>query len=206
MTTRREFLAAASMAAGAAALEKAAGATAIGSPIIDADHGAGEDLAQYVNVFCGTGGHGHCFPGATMPFGAVQLSPDTGFTDWDWCSGYHHDDSVLIGFSHTHLSGTGCGDLLDVLLVPRTGDVVLNRGEDLDARKNPAGTYRSRFSHADEQAAPGYYSVLTETSSGKKIKTELTATERTGLARFTFPEGEPAHILLDWQHGYGETK
>src|SRR4051794_14179489 len=205
MTTRREFLALASLAASSAALAKA-GAKAIGAPAIAGENGAGEDLTRLVNVFCGTGGHGHCFPGATVPFGAVQLSPDTGFTGWDWCSGYHHDDTVLIGFSHTHLSGTGASDLLDVLMAPRTGDVVLNRGSDADARRDPAGTYRSRFSHTDEHAQPGYYSVLTETGSGKKIRTELTATERTGLAKFTFPEEEPAHILLDWQHGYGDIK
>ncbi len=205
MTTRREFLALASLVASGAVLDKA-GATATGAPAILSENGTGEDLTQYVNVFCGTGGHGHCFPGATVPFGGVQLSPDTGFEGWDRCSGYHHDDSVLIGFSHTHLSGTGASDMLDVLMAPRTGDVVLNRGTDEAARQNPAGTYRSRFSHADEQATPGYYSVLTETGTSKKIRTELTATERTGLAKFTFPEGEPAHILLDWQHGYGETK
>ena len=205
MTTRRQFLALASLVASGAVLDKA-GATATGAPAMLSENGSGEDLTQYVNVFCGTGGHGHCYPGATVPFGAVQLSPDTGFDGWDWCSGYHHDDSVLIGFSHTHLSGTGASDMLDVLLAPRTGDVVLNRGTDEAARQNPAGTYRSRFSHTDEQAAPGYYSVLTETGTSKKIRTELTATERTGLAKFTFPEGEPAHILLDWQHGYGETK
>jgi predicted alpha-1,2-mannosidase len=201
MTTRRKFLALTGLAAGGTLLDRA-GATSA-APFI-ADGVAGEDLTQFVNVFCGTGGHGHCFPGATVPFGAVQLSPDTGFTGWDWCSGYHHGDSVLIGFSHTHLSGTGASDLLDLLLAPRTGDVVLNRGSDGSARQNPAGTYRSRFSHDDEHAAPGFYSVLTEATGGGKIKTELTATERTGLARFTFPQGEPAHILLDWQHGYGE--
>ena len=200
MTTRREFLALTSLVASGALLERA-GATTM-API--AEGALGEDLTQYVNVFCGTGGHGHCFPGATVPFGAVQLSPDTGFTGWDWCSGYHHDDTVLIGFSHTHLSGTGASDMLDLLLAPRTGDVVLNRGTDAEARRNPAGTYRSHFSHDDEHATPGYYSVLTETAAGKKIKSELTASERTGLARFTFPEGEPAHILLDWQHGYGD--
>ena len=201
MTTRREFIALTGLVASASLLDKAAATTI--SPIIAEGHG-NEDLTQFVNVFCGTGGHGHCFPGATVPFGAVQLSPDTGFTGWDWCSGYHHDDTVLIGFSHTHLSGTGASDMLDLLLAPRTGDVVLNRGNDSDARQNPAGTYRSRFSHEDEHASPGYYSVLTEAGAGKKIRTELTATERTGLAKFTFPAGEPAHILLDWQHGYGD--
>src|ERR1700749_22972 len=201
MTTRREFLALTGIVAGGSLLDRA-GATRVAPPIAG---GAVEvDLTQFVNVFCGTGGHGHCFPGAAVPFGAVQLSPDTGFTGWDWCSGYHNADRVLIGFSHTHLTGTGVGDLLDLLLAPRTGDVVLNRGTDASARQNPAGTYRSRFSHDDEHAAPGYYSVLTEATAGGKIKTELTATERTGLARFTFSEGKPPHILLDWQHGSGE--
>jgi predicted alpha-1,2-mannosidase len=208
MTTRRQFLALTSLAAGSALIERAA-ARGIDTSANQDGAGAGKDLAgkdltRYVNVFCGTGGHGHCFPGATVPFGAVQLSPDTGVRDWDWSSGYHHDDRVLIGFSHTHLSGTGVGDMLDLLLAPRTGAVVLNQGQDPDARQNPAGTYRSRFSHADEHAEPGYYSVLVESAGGGKIKTELTATERTGLARFTFPEGEPAHILLDWQHAYGD--
>jgi predicted alpha-1,2-mannosidase len=203
MTTRRDFLALTSLMASGALLEKAGAKATSSSPMLDGSDG---DLTQFVNVFCGTGGHGHCFPGATVPFGAVQLSPDTGVQGWDWSSGYHHDDSVLIGFSHTHLSGTGVGDMLDLLLAPRTGDVVLKQGEDVQARSNPAGTYRSRFSHADEQAEPGYYSVLTQTAGSTKIKTELTATERTGLARFTFPPEEPAHILLDWQHGYGDPK
>jgi predicted alpha-1,2-mannosidase len=202
MFNRREFLAAASVAAGAALVEKAAPAVAQSA---NADQAAtSEDLVRYVNVFVGTGGHGHCFPGATVPFGAVQLSPDTGYRDWDWCSGYHHDDNTIMGFSHTHLSGTGASDMLDLLLVPRTGDVVLDPGADPGARKNPEGTYRSRFSHEDEKGEPGYYSVLTQSSGGAKIRTELTATERTGMARFTFPAGEPAYVLLDWHHAYGE--
>lgn len=195
MQTRREFLALAGLAASSSLLE--------GTTLAEPATAAGADMTRYVNVFAGTGGHGHVFPGPTMPFGVVQLSPDTGYRDWDWCSGYHYDDNVLIGFSHTHLSGTGAGDLLDLLLVPRTGEVVLNRGKDPEARKSPEGTYRSRFSHNNEKAEPGYYSVLTEAANGKTIKTELTATERTGLARFTFPAGEPAHIVLDWEYGYG---
>ncbi|HEY3705798.1 MAG TPA: GH92 family glycosyl hydrolase [Terracidiphilus sp.] len=204
MLDRRKFLAYASAAAGAAAMETAIPAAARGKLGERAESIAPNHLLRYVNVFLGTGGHGHTFPGATVPFGAVQLSPDTGIRDWDWCSGYHHDDSTLMGFSHTHLSGTGCGDLLDLLLVPRTGEVILEPGNDPEARSNPQGTYRSRFSHQDETGEPGYYSVLTQTSGGAKIKTELTATERTGLARFTFPAGEPAYILLDWHHAYGE--
>lgn len=201
MLNRREFLALASVAAGAAVVETSVPAAA--SDAHGADNQAAGDLVRYVNVFLGTGGHGHTFPGATVPFGAVQLSPDTGYRDWDWCSGYHHDDATLMGFSHTHLSGTGGGDMLDLLLVPRTGEVILKPGEDPEARKNPQETYRSHFSHQDEAGEAGYYSVLTQSSGGAKIKTELTATERTGLARFTFPAGEPAYILLDWHHVYG---
>ena len=202
MLNRREFLAVASAAAGSSLIQQVASAEHQAHPEKASD--PVQDYTQFVNVFVGTGGHGHCFPGATVPFGAVQLSPDTGVRDWDWSSGYHHDDTTLMGFSHTHLSGTGVGDMLDLLLVPRTGQVVLNPGVDPEARSKPEGTYRSRFSHADEKGEPGYYSVLTQSSGGAKIRTELTATERTGLARFTFPANEPAYIIVDWHHAYGE--
>lgn len=156
---------------------------------------AGEDLTRYVNVAIGTGGHGHTFPGACVPFGAVQFSPDTGNHGWDWCSGYHASDRSLVGFSHTHLSGTGIGDLLDVLVVPRTGPIRLQAG----SKEQRANTYRSRFSHADEEARPGYYSVLLRDTG---IRAELTATDRTGLGRFTFPQSDSAHFLVDLAHGY----
>jgi len=199
MPNRREFLALAGMVAGGAIVDNAVRPGQACAQSADA-----EDLTGFVNVFAGTGGHGHTFPGATVPFGAVQLSPDTGFKDWDHCSGYHHDDATLLGFSHTHLSGTGAADLLDLLLVPRTGPVVLNPGADPDARKNPAGTYRSAFLHSDERAEPGYYEVKTKSAAGGGIRTELTATERTGLARFTFPKDEPAYLLVDWHHVCGD--
>ncbi|MGI4981011.1 MAG: GH92 family glycosyl hydrolase [Janthinobacterium lividum] len=195
-TNRREFLA----LAGAVAASTAVGRSAL------AQRSPAVDLTQYVNVFAGTGGHGHTFPGATLPFGAVQLSPDTGLTGWDWSSGYHHGDETLMGFSHTHLSGTGVGDMLDVLLVPRTGDVMLQAGKDPEARTAIEGTYRSRFSKADESGEPGFYTVKIQSSGGNQIMAEMTATERTGLARFTFPAGEPAHILFDLHHCYENEK
>lgn len=198
MSNRREFLALTGMAAAGALVEGR-----VGGVRAEAQSANAEDLTQFVNVFVGTGGHGHTFPGATVPFGAVQLSPDTGTRDWDWSSGYHRSDTTLMGFSHTHLSGTGVGDMLDLLLVPRTGEVVLNAGVEPESRSNPKGTYRSEFSHADERGEPGYYSVKTKSSSGGTILVELTATERTGLARVAFPAGEQAHILLDWHHVYG---
>ena len=165
-------------------------ARAVSKPIV------GDELLGLVNVFCGTGGHGHTFPGATVPFGMVQLSPDTYNDDWDWCSGYHDTDTTIMGFSHTHLSGTGCGDLLDFLVAPRTGEVRLVPGD----RKQPGTGYRSSFSHADEKAHPGYYSVLLKDTG---IRAELTATEHCGLHRYTFPESETSHIVLDLTHAYG---
>jgi predicted alpha-1,2-mannosidase len=156
-----------------------------------------EDIFRFVNVGLGIGGHGHTFPGATVPFGMVQLSPDTYNDDWDWCSGYHLSDNSIMGFSHTHLSGTGCGDLLDFLVVPRTGEVRLEAGD----RKKPGAGYRSRFSHANEQMHPGYYSVLLDDSG---VRAELTATEHAGFHRYTFPATESSHILLDLSHAYGQ--
>jgi putative alpha-1,2-mannosidase len=126
------------------------------------------------DLFIGTGGHGHTYPGATLPFGMVQLSPDTDNERWDACSGYHRDDTSIMGFSHTHLSGTGIGDMLDVLVVPTRGKLELEPGP-LD---NPDAGYRQRFS--GEHAEPGYYRVQLESG----VLAELTATERTGLHRY----------------------
>ena len=155
-----------------------------------------EDPLRWVDPRIGTGGHGHCFPGAAMPFGAVQLSPDTFNDGWDWCSGYHVSDDSIMGFSHTHLSGTGCGDLLDFLVMAGTGDAHLVPGD----RRFPDQGYRSRFDHADERMEPGYYSVLLK---DYKIRAELTATERAGMHRYTFPASDKAYLILDQQHGYG---
>ena len=151
-------------------------------------------LVDDVDVFIGTGGHGHTYPGATVPFGMVQLSPDTGTTGWDHCSGYHLDDPTIMGFSHTHLSGTGAADLLDILLMPGTGKAFADPGTE----GAPETGYRSRFLHADETASPGYYSVVLKDS---KIKAELTATTRVGVHRYTFPEDASSHFILDLQHG-----
>ena len=157
------------------------------------------DLTKYVNIFCGTGGHGHTFPGATVPFGAVQLSPDTDNHGWDWCSGYYTTDTSIMGFSHTHLSGTGGADLLDFLVVPRVGEVRLIPGD----KNQPDTGYRTRFSHNDERAEPGYYSVRL----ASQILAELTATVRAGVHRYTFPQSqETAHMLLDLVHCNDESE
>ncbi|MDV3456140.1 GH92 family glycosyl hydrolase [Sphingomonas sp. HF-S4] len=141
------------------------------------------------DLFIGTGGHGHTFPGASLPFGMVQLSPDTDNARWDACSGYHRTDTSIMGFSHTHLSGTGIGDMLDVLVVPTRGKLELDPGK-LD---DPDTGYRQRFS--EEHAEPGYYRVKLESG----VLAELTVTERTGLHRYHFPAG-PGHILIDFAH------
>ena len=157
-----------------------------------------DDLTQFVKIAIGTGGHGHTYPGATVPFGMVQLSPDTFNDGWDWCSGYHRSDGSIMGFSHTHLSGTGVGDMLDVLLMPRTGRTKIVPG----TREKPEEGYRSRFDHADEVAEPGYYSVLLKDYD---IRAELSATERAGIHKYTFPLNEDSHIVLDLAHCYGNS-
>jgi predicted alpha-1,2-mannosidase len=161
-------------------------------------------VTQYVDPFIGTGFHGHVFLGANVPFGAVQLGPTLlgpmGLADgWDWCSGYHNTDSLLIGFSHTHLSGTGIGDLGDVLIMPTTGPVHLTKGKPRDSQSG----YASRFFHSDETARPGYYAVKLPRYN---IGVELTATERVGMHRYTFPGTRDAHILIDLEQGIGWDK
>ncbi|HSD47986.1 MAG TPA: hypothetical protein VLB87_15265, partial [Pyrinomonadaceae bacterium] len=136
--------------------------------------GAQQDLTRYVDPFVGTGGHGHTFPGATAPFGMVQLSPDTRLTGWDGCSGYHYSDSIVYGFSHTHLSGTGISDYGDILLMPTVGKVFLHALNNSDTTQG----YASRFQHKNETASPGYYSVKLDDDN---ILVELTATARAGL-------------------------
>lgn len=153
----------------------------------------GQSPVDYVDPFIGTDYHGHTFPGATVPFSMAQLSPDTRTLGWDACGGYHYSDSSILGFSHTHLSGTGIGDYGDVLFVPYTGTVSLDAGpaDDIDAG------YRTRFDRASEQARPGYYSVqLTDYN----ILTELTSTIRAGMHRYTFPEADEAGVLIDLTH------
>jgi predicted alpha-1,2-mannosidase len=155
-----------------------------------------EEPVASVNPMIGTATVGHTFPGAVVPFGMVQLSPDTGTDGWEHCSGYHYEDNTILGFSHTHLSGTGCSDLGDILFQPTVGPVRMDEG---DASK-PASGYRSSFSHADETASPGYYRVLLKDYG---INVELTATAHAGLHQYTFPASDQAHVIIDLAHGIG---
>ena len=146
-----------------------------------------------VNPFIGTGGHGHTFPGATVPFGMVQLSPDTRLTGWDACSGYHSSDPAILGFSHTHLSGTGIGDYGDILFMPTTGAQQLRQGTSGD----PGSGYCSRKAAGSETASPGYYTVKL---ADYDITAELTSTVRAGMHRYLFPEGKKAGVVIDIGH------
>ena len=149
-----------------------------------------QNYNQYVDPFIGTGGHGHTFPGAMVPFGMVQLSPDTRMENWDGSSGYHYSDKTIMGFSHTHLSGTGAPEFCDILLMPTTGKINIMVGDE----KNSETGYRSKFSHKNESASPGYYKVLLD---DYQVTVELTATNRTGVHRYTFPKSDESNIIID---------
>ncbi|NNE32589.1 MAG: glycoside hydrolase family 92 protein [Winogradskyella sp.] len=155
-----------------------------GETIID------QPLTHYVNPFIGTGGHGHTYPGATLPFGMMQLSPDTRLDGWDGCSGYHYSDNYIYGFSHTHLSGTGISDYGDVLLMP-TNEVNFNNGS------NGRSGYRAHFSHDNETAQPGYYKVHLDSTN---IDVELTVSKRSGIHKYQFPAAENQYVVLDLEH------
>lgn len=150
---------------------------------------------RLADPFIGTGAHGHTYPGATVPFGMVQLSPDNGTSGWDWVSGYHRPDSILVGFSHTHLSGTGIGDLADVLFLPLIGPANPVR----QRASRDAGQLHARFTHEREVAAPGYYAVrLSESAQSEAtVLAELTASARVGWHRYTFPADADADVLID---------
>ena len=153
-----------------------------------------ESLTRWVDPKIGTGGHGHVFVGANVPFGMVQLGPTSIPQDWDWCSGYHQSDSTVIGFSHTHLSGTGIGDLFDVTVMPVVGEVTYARGVEED----PQSGLWSYADRTKEVVRPGYYSVpLTRYG----VTAEMTATPRVGFHRYAFPTSDEAALVFDLENG-----
>ncbi len=167
---------------------------ASGAALAATPNTAAERAYAAVDPFIGTGGEGHTYPGATVPFGMVQLSPDTRIQPrekaYGWAAGYRYDDSSIVGFSHTHFSGTGHSDLGDILLMPFTGNPGLERGDP----EKPRSGYASRFRHDDEKAEPGYYAV---TLDDYKVRAELTTSTRVGVHRYAFPKGADAKVLLD---------
>jgi predicted alpha-1,2-mannosidase len=148
------------------------------------------NLSKFVDPFIGTGGHGHTYPGATVPFGMLQVSPDNGISKWDWCSGYHYSDSITIGFSHLHLSGTGIGDLNDIRLMPINKKVDLT----LPVTSRDDLPYKSTYSHKEETAEIGYYSVFLKDHN---IKAELTSDLRTAFHRYTFKKDDVQSVIID---------
>lgn len=149
------------------------------------------DYTAYVDPMIGTGGHGHTYPGATVPFGMVQISPDNGKEGWDWCSGYHYSSDTIAGFTHTHLSGTGIGDLLDIQVLPTTLPVDFSQS---DSSGINISSYYATFSHEDEIASPGYYSVVLHEP---EIKAEFTATERAAFHRYNSGSADTISIFVN---------
>ena len=149
-----------------------------------------QSLTGYVDPFIGTGGHGHTYPGATVPFGMLQVSPDNGISKWDWCSGYHYTDSITIGFSHLHLSGTGIGDLNDIRFMPINKVVDLTK----EIKSRDDIPYKSAYAHQDETAKPGYYSVKL---LDHKIKAELTSTLRTAYHKYSYSKDDIQSVVID---------
>ncbi|WP_432708739.1 GH92 family glycosyl hydrolase [Pedobacter sp.] len=157
---------------------------------------AQEKLTKYVDPLIGTGFHGHVFVGANVPFGAVQLGPTNLSEGWDWSSGYHISDSTIVGFQHTHLSGTGIGDLGDISFMPTTGPLKVTKGNVKDMQSG----YVSLFSHQEETVRPGFYAVNLKRY---QINVKLTASERVGMHEYTFPKSDQAHIIIDLKEGIG---
>ncbi|MFA6085663.1 GH92 family glycosyl hydrolase [Mucilaginibacter sp.] len=165
--------------------------------LVNAQSKPSNALTSYVDPYIGAAGHGHVFVGASVPFGGVQLGPENFYKGWDWCSGYNYGDSVLIGFSHTHLSGTGIGDLSDILIMPYTGGIQLDKGKETV----PGSGYASHYSHKNEKVRPGYYAVKLDASG---IRVELTATERVGFHQYHFPVGKEGHVIIDLKEGIND--
>ena len=149
---------------------------------------------KYVDPFIGSGGHGHVFVGANVPFGGVQVGPTNFNKGWDWSSSYHHSDSIVKGFCHLNVSGTGMSDLGELTVMPATGELKINAGTQDRHMKG----YASLYSKDKESASPGYYQVMLDRYD---IKVELTATERSGLHKYTFPESSESRIIIDLGEG-----
>ena len=154
---------------------------------------------DYVDPYIGTGGHGHTFLGVTTPFGAVQIGPNNINKGWDWCSGYHYSDSIVIGFSHLHLNGTGCSDTGDILFMPYIGNARTQPG----TQQDPLSGYASLYSKDNEQALPGYYEVLLKTHN---TKVELTASDRVAFHRYTFPKDAEKHVMINLKDANGDDR
>lgn len=163
------------------------------------DLAAERGVLRYVDPYIGTAGHGHTFLGVSAPFGAVQLGPSNFYKGWDWSSGYHHSDSIVMGFAHLHLNGTGCSDTGDLIFMPYTGEIRIHPG----SQEHPESGYASHYSHERETARPGYYALVLDDTD---VKVELTATERVGFHRYTYPEGVREHVAINLKDATGNDR
>ncbi|MDD3079922.1 MAG: GH92 family glycosyl hydrolase [Paludibacter sp.] len=170
----------------------------VGVVSINTNAGTAKKLSREVDPYIGTGGHGHTFLGATTPFGAVQIGPNNINKGWDWCSGYHYSDSIVVGFSHLHLSGTGCTDTGDLMFMPYTGKLQTAPG----GQDNPDAGYASRYSHKNEKVGVGYYSLFLDDYG---VEVELTATKRVAFHHYTFPvEKEQKQVMINLKDANGD--
>jgi len=156
-----------------------------------------DGLTKYVDPYIGSGGHGHVFVGANVPFGAIQAGPSNFHKGWDWCSSYHYSDSIVKGFSHLHLSGTGCTDLGEFLIMPAVGELKIHPGSQEDPEKG----YASYYSHDSEKVEPGYYKVHLDTYN---VDIEMTTTERVALHQITYPKSDQSRLIVDLKEGNGD--
>ena len=156
-----------------------------------------DGLTKYVDPYIGSGGHGHVFVGANVPFGAIQAGPSNFHKGWDWCSSYHYSDSIVKGFSHLHLSGTGCTDLGEFLIMPAVGELKIHPGSQEDPEKG----YASYYSHDSEKVEPGYYKVHLDTYN---VDIEMTTTERVALHQITYPKSDQSRLIIDLKEGNGD--
>jgi len=152
------------------------------------------DLTQFVDPMIGSSAHGHVFVGANVPFGGIQTGPANFNKGWDWCSSYHYSDSIVKGFVHLNLSGTGCSDLGELLVMPAVGDRKINAG----TQDHPEHGYASHYSKSSEHVIPGYYTVKLDRYD---IKVELTASERVAIHRYTYPQSSKSRIIIDLREG-----
>lgn len=174
------------------------GASLASCQMFGGNSGDSEGLTRYVDPFIGSGGHGHVFVGANVPFGAIQAGPSNFHKGWDWCSSYHYSDSIVKGFSHLHLSGTGCTDLGEFLIMPAVGELKINPG----TQENPEDGYASYYHHDSEKAEAGYYKVHLDTYN---IDIEMTSTARVAMHQITYPKSEKSRLIIDLKEGNGDT-
>jgi len=173
------------------------GALLASCQLLGGEANSNDGLTKFVDPYIGSGGHGHVFVGANVPFGAIQAGPSNFHKGWDWCSSYHYSDSIVKGFSHLHLSGTGCTDLGEFLIMPAVGELKIQPG----TQQNPEQGYASYYSHDSEKVEPGYYKVHLDTYN---VDIEMTTSERVAMHQITYPKSDQSRLIVDLKEGNGD--